>query len=86
LSPFKYAFDSSLQLIFDRNVPCDGSGALEELCGGADTGVAQAADVRDFIGIQGTMAFNVGVLLIICFLPRYWAYVALKWKQEGERS
>ena len=37
LSPFKYSFDSSLQLIFSRDVPCDGSGSLESLCGGRNT-------------------------------------------------
>jgi ABC-type multidrug transport system ATPase subunit len=86
LSPFKYAFDSSLQLVFDRDIPCDGSGALEELCGGRDTGVADAAAAREFIGIQGSIGFNVGMLLVISFLPRYGAYVALRMKKGGERS
>jgi ABC-type multidrug transport system permease subunit len=86
LSPFKYAFDASLQIVFDRDVPCDGSGALEQLCGGRDTGVASAAATREFIGIQGSIAFNVGMLLVICFLPRYWAYLALRMKKGGERD
>ena len=87
LSPFKYAFDSALLLIFDRPVPCDGSGVLQELCGnGARTGAADAADVRDFIGIQGSMGFNVGLLLLLCFIPRYFAYVALRSKKSNERS
>lgn len=86
LSPFKYAFDSSLQVIFDKPVPCDGSGALEQLCAGADTGYASARDVLDLFAVQGTIAFNVGMLLVICFVPRYFAYLALRFKKEGERT
>jgi hypothetical protein len=85
LSPFKYAFDASRQLIFDRPVPCDGSGALEEICGGSDTGVATPEQIREFLGITGTVGFNVGMLLVICFVPRYFAYVALRSKKEGDR-
>lgn len=86
LSPFKYAFDSSLQLVFDRPVPCDGSGALGGLCAGNDTGYASAVDVLDYIGVQGSIAFNVGMLLLICSLPRFGAYLCLRYKKEGERS
>ena len=87
ISPFKYAFDSSLQLVFDRDVPCDGSGALEELCNnGSDQGYAAVGEVQDFIGIQGTVAFNVGMLLILCFIPRYGAYFFLRRKKGDDRS
>jgi ABC-type multidrug transport system permease subunit len=86
ISPFKYAFDSSLQLVFDRPVPCDGSGSLGNLCGGSSTGAASSEEVIQYIGIQGTVGFNVGMLLLICFLPRYGAYVALRLKKEGDRS
>jgi len=85
LSPFKYAFDSSLQLIFSRDVPCDGSGALEDLCGGSNEGYATAEQVRDFINIQGSLGFNIGILLVICFVPRFVAYLALRSKKEGDR-
>jgi hypothetical protein len=86
VSPFKYAFDSSLLLIFDRPVPCDGSGVLQDLCNdGGTLGEANSYDVRDFIGIQGTVGFNVGMLLLLCFLPRYVAYAALRSKKASER-
>ena len=85
-SPFKYAFDSSLQLGLDRDVPCDGSGALEELCGGMSTGAAKREDVLDFVGVQGSVGFNVGLLLLACFIPRYWAYLALRMNKEGDRA
>ena len=87
VSPFKYAFDSSLLLIFDRPIPCDGSGILQDLCdNGGDTGEANDKDVRDFIGIQGSMGFNVGLLLLLCLFPRYFAYLALRSKKSGDRS
>jgi hypothetical protein len=86
LSPFKYSFDASLQIVFDRDVPCDGSGSLESLCGGQDTGVADAAAVREFIGVQGSIGFNIGMLLVISLVPRYFAYLALRMKKSGERE
>lgn len=87
LSPFKYSFDASLQLIFSRDIPCDGSGDLQQLCdNGSTTGVATSKQVRDFIGIQGSMGFNVGFLLILCFVPRYFAYLALRSKKSNDRS
>ena len=87
LSPFKYAFDGSLQLVFDRDVPCDGSGGLETLCGGSDEGYAKAEEVmKDVLRIQGSIGFNVGMLLIICLVPRYLAYLALRAQKGGDRS
>lgn len=86
LSPFKYAFDGSLQLVFNRDVPCDGSGALESLCNGSDTGFATGEQVIQLLGVQGSVAFNVCMLLVICCVPRYFAYLALRFQKGGERS
>jgi hypothetical protein len=86
LSAFKYAYDGSLQLVFNRNVPCDGSGGLEGLCAGADTGFATADQVIEFLGIQGSVGFNVGMLFVMIFVPRYFGYVALRRKKAGDRS
>jgi hypothetical protein len=85
LSPFKYAFDASLPLVFGEPVPCDGSGALEELCTGSTTGYASSEDVIAFLGVQGTVGFNVSILIVIGLVPRYVAYLALRAKKEGER-
>lgn len=86
LSPFKYSFDASRQLIFDRDVPCDGSGALEDLCGGGlAEGSASPEDVIDFLAIQGSVGFNVACLLAIGLVPRFLAYLALRATKEGER-
>lgn len=85
LSPFKYAFDSSLYLALDRDVPCDGSDALKDLCANGATS-ASKEDVRDFVGLQGSVGFNVGLLLLLCFIPRYWAYLALRAKKDTDRQ
>ena len=85
LSPFKYSFDASLQLVFNVPVPCDGSGALKTLCNGSDEGFASPEEVMAFLGVQGSMGFNVGILIAIGLVPRYLAYLALRSKKEGDR-
>lgn len=85
ISPFKYSFDASLQLVFDEPVPCDGSGALEGLCDGSDEGFASSEEVMEFLGVQGSVGFNVGLLIAIGLIPRYLAYLALGSKKEGDR-
>lgn len=86
VSPFKYAFDASLEIVFNSDVQCDGSGALEELCGGASTGSVPPEDVLEFLGVQGSVGFNVGILCVLIFIPRFVAYRALRSKRGGERS
>ena len=83
----KYAFAAAVQLVFTDDVPCDGSGNLEDLCGsGNDFGAAKGADVVEFLGVQGSIGFNVGMLVVICFVPRYGAYLSLRAQKGGERS
>ena len=86
LSPFKYAFDASLQVVFDENIPCDGSGLLEDICGGSDEGYATPEQIKEFLGVEGSVGFNVGMLLIISTVPRYFAYLALRSKKSGDRE
>jgi len=83
LSPFKYAYDASRQLVFDQPVPCDGSGHLEGLCKDADS--VPAGEVIEFLGVQGSVAFNVGMLVVVAVVPRYIAYLALRSKKESDR-
>lgn len=85
MSPFKYSFDASLQLVFDEPVPCDGSGALEGLCVDTEDGFASPDDVLEFLGVQGSVGFNAGLLIAIGLIPRYLAYLALGRKKEGDR-
>jgi len=84
LSPFKYSFDASLQLVFDKPVPCDGSGVIEGFCQGSE-GTISRDDVLEFLGVQGSVAFNVSILVAIGLVPRYFAYLALRAKKEGDR-
>jgi hypothetical protein len=66
--------------------PCDGTGALEEIFGsGNDYGYATAEELRKFMNINGSVGFNVGMLLVMSFLPRYTAYWALRMNKERER-
>ncbi|CAJ1946109.1 unnamed protein product [Cylindrotheca closterium] len=88
LSPFKYSFDASRQLVFDRPVPCDGSGQLERLCGlsGAENNeFASSEDVIEALGVQGSVLFNALMLLVIGLVPRFIAYLALRAKKEQDR-
>mmetsp|Transcript_36183 Transcript_36183/g.87541 ORF Transcript_36183/g.87541 Transcript_36183/m.87541 type:complete len:716 (-) Transcript_36183:248-2395(-) len=88
LSPFKYSFDASRQLVFDRPVPCDGSGALESLClvGSSNNNeFASSEEVVEALGVQGSVLFNALMLLVIGLVPRYIAYLALRAKKENDR-
>uniref|UniRef100_A0A7S4AW38 ABC transporter domain-containing protein n=1 Tax=Pseudo-nitzschia australis TaxID=44445 RepID=A0A7S4AW38_9STRA len=85
LSPFKYSFDASLQLVFDKPIPCDGSGVVESICHGNEEGTISPEAVLDFLGVQGSVGFNVGILLAMGLVPRYIAYLALRGKKEGDR-
>ena len=91
-SPFKYAFDASRELIFDRDVPCDGSGELQDLCsvsdglsnGNIDKSVPPE-ELLKFLRVHGGLGFNVGMLIVLGFVPRYLAFLALKFRKGGER-
>lgn len=84
LSPFKYAFDSSLQLVVDRDIPCDGSGVLDELCN--EDGYAPVDKVLDFIGVQGSLGFNVGMLVVLIICCRFLAYLGLRMTKTTDRA
>lgn len=84
ISPFKYSYNSSVQLVFDRPVPCDGSGLLAA-CGGDDTGAVSVEDVLQFLGVQFSAGFNAAMLLVIFIVVRIFAFYALKSKKAEER-
>lgn len=84
LSPFKYAFDASLRVVFHRDFPCDGSGALPILCDDSQDVVPPEA-VLDAMGVHGSLAFNVGLLIVLSTVPRYFAYLSLRLKKEADR-
>jgi ABC-type multidrug transport system permease subunit len=84
LSPFKYAFDASRELIFDRDVPCDGSGYLPALCYPGREAIP-AEEVLAFLEVEGSIGFNAGMLIVLGLVPRYIAYLALRSKRGGKR-
>jgi len=85
LSPFKYAYDGSLQLVFNRNVPCDGSGGLGNLCTGND-GEAYSEDVLRFLGVSGTVGFNIGLLFVLIIVLRFLAFLGMRRQKASDRS
>jgi len=85
LSPFKYAFDASQQLVFDRPVPCDGSGLLPQ-CHGGNVGSVAPQEVIAWLGVDGSIAFNLRMLSLVILIPRYIAFLALSKKKGDERS
>ena len=84
LSPFKYAFDASQQMVFNKDIPCDGSGILE-VCQGFDSGYATPEELIEFLNAQGSIGFNVAMLFVLFVIPRYFAYLFLLKKKGGER-
>ena len=71
-------------LVFDRPVPCDGSGILAA-CKGGDAGTASVEDVLQFLGVQFSAGFNAAMLLLIFIVVRIGAFYALKSKKAEER-
>ncbi len=85
VSPFKFGYEASQILVFDREVPCDGSGVLAEFCTDGVEYVS-SEDVLETLGSEGTVGMNIGILLALAIIPRYLAFLALKSKRGAERS
>jgi len=84
LSPFKYAFDACRQIVFNKPVPCDGSGVLM-ICDG-NTEFASPSDIMESLGVQGGISFNIGMLIVLFVVPRYLAYYSIRRKKPEERT
>eukprot|EP00581_Thalassiosira_minuscula_P003142 CAMPEP_0183747120 /NCGR_PEP_ID=MMETSP0737-20130205/67088_1 /TAXON_ID=385413 /ORGANISM="Thalassiosira miniscula, Strain CCMP1093" /LENGTH=829 /DNA_ID=CAMNT_0025982829 /DNA_START=908 /DNA_END=3398 /DNA_ORIENTATION=- len=84
LSPFKYSYNSSVQLVFDKPVPCDGSGVLS-VCNNGSTGYASEQEVLDFLGVEFSAGLNASLLLVMFIVVRIMAFFALKSKKAEER-
>jgi len=85
LSPFKYAFDASQNLTFNRNVPCDGSGVLLA-CNIPGATHATPEQIREELVIEGSVIFNAMMLIVIFLVARLGAFFSLKSHRGGERS
>merc|ERR1712224_272221 len=91
VSPFAYASNAALGVIFREPVPCDGSEVLGTLCAAsANDGDGQVfadpKDVLDHFECFGTVASNIGCLIAYCVFPRLLAYWFLRRKKAGERE
>eukprot|EP00957_Ditylum_brightwellii_P059758 4537035-Ditylum_brightwellii.AAC.1 len=82
LSPYKYAFDASRKIMFDRDIPCDGSSALGKLCDGVN--FVSTDELFQINNAQGTLLFNVGMLILMILAFRCAAYTIL-WMAMGDR-
>ena len=85
ISPFKFGYEAIQIMIFDENVPCDGSGYLAQYCTG-DVKYVTREQVLKFLNSEGTIASNLGILTILIIVPRYLSFIALKAKRGEERS
>lgn len=91
ISPFKYAYDASVQVVFNKPVPCgagdfDGGTAFPSCSGNQTTGYLSHEDLLRFLGVQGSVIFNVVLLFILFIIFQVTAFVALRSKQATERS
>ena len=84
ISPFKYSYNASVQLVFDKPIPCDGSGVLS-VCEGLSTGTASEDEVLEFLGVQFSTGFNAAMLIVLFIIVRVMAFFALKSKKAEER-
>ena len=80
ISPFNYAHGASCLLVFDRDVPCDGG-----IFGGCNGGSIPVDHVLDTFNVEGTVRFNVGLLLLWGLVPRFLTYFALRCKKHLEQ-
>jgi ABC-type multidrug transport system ATPase subunit len=85
ISPFKPGYEAAQTLVFDREVPCDGSGVLAGYCVDGTEKVS-SDNVLKFLGSEGSIGFNIGILVALMIVPRYLAFLALKNKRGAERS
>lgn len=83
LSPFKYAFDASRLMVFNSNITCDGS---EIICLTPEKDFVTIDEVKEHLKIEGSLAFNAGMLFVIFLVPRYFALLALQQKERHKRS
>lgn len=89
LSPFKYASNAALLVIFDAPVPCDGSGALSPLCAVDDTTTMISAHevlTSPNMNVELSIGVNILLLLVFCIVPRLFTYTILRRKKGGERE
>lgn len=59
---------------------------LQAYCGVPGTMSVSPQEVISFLGVTGSVGFNVGLLIVVIVVPRYIAYLALRSQKAGDRS
>merc|ERR1712146_199420 len=85
LSPFYYAGNAAMQVIFSEDIPCDGSGKLCE-ADGETSCYDSSVFLRDNLRVTLPLGVNLAVLFLFIIVPRILAYVVLRRKKAGERE
>ncbi len=85
LSPFKYSYHACVQIGFSEDVECDGSGVLESLCEEDGTGTVEREDIWALLGATESIAFNIGMLIVMSIVCRFLAYLSLR-RMKGGRG
>merc|ERR1712232_262421 len=83
LSPFYYAGNAAMQVIFKENIPCDGSGAM---CAAGQTSIPAQSFLHETLHIDLPIWVNLCVLFLFIVVPRILAYIVLRRKKAGERE
>merc|ERR1712072_920588 len=83
LSPFFYAGNAAMQVIFKQNIPCDGSG---KFCGPDEPSSPAQSFLQDDLHVNLSIGVNLGVLFLFIIVPRILAYIVLRRKKAGERE
>ena len=84
MSPYFYASNAALLVIFQAPIPCDGSGRFCEV--DDTTSSFPANEFLDTVGVKMTIGANIGFLLLFIFIPRILAYIIMRGKKAGERE
>jgi ABC-type multidrug transport system ATPase subunit/ABC-type multidrug transport system permease subunit len=77
ISPFKYSYDSCLRLVYYYDLKCDRGDILVE-CSDPIVKSVPPEVVWTYLGQQGSIGFNVGLLIAFIIFFRIAAYLAMR--------
>jgi ABC-type multidrug transport system ATPase subunit/ABC-type multidrug transport system permease subunit len=77
ISPFKYSYDSCLRLVYYYDLKCDHGDLLVE-CSDPNVKSVSPEVVWTYLGQQGSVGFNVGLLIAFIIFFRIAAYLAMR--------
>jgi len=83
ISPFYYASNAAMQVIFKEPIPCDGS---DQLCEAGQTSIPAQSYLSKTLHIHLPLWVNLCVLFLFIVAPRLLAYIVLRRKKAGERE